>query len=101
MAAAGHPLVGDPLYGPGGVPKGGHNTAAGLAGASGDSTAGGAEAATAGAAGDGNSSDEKGRPAVVVPGDCGYLLHCMLMEFGHPVTQERLRIISPSPPELE
>lgn len=129
MAAAGHPLVGDPLYGPGGVPRlaaGGASSPAALEGggscegaAPGDArAAGGCESGAAvqqekeggadaqvdrGGACAGvepGVAEELSGAAVVVPGDCGYLLHCMVMEFSHPIMQQRLRICCPPPPEL-
>lgn len=49
----GHPLVGDPLYGIGGVPKA-----------------------------DGIVYDEHGHDRPAAPGDSGYLLHSMILEIG-------------------
>ncbi|GAB4817116.1 hypothetical protein N2152v2_004162 [Parachlorella kessleri] len=125
MAALGHPLVGDPLYGPGGGPRleVGHphtelarescaGTVAAAPVGTGDAAAvlGGASVAAEGAAGTlepplsveaaGVGGGERGWGAAAVPGDCGYLLHCMTMEFRHPITAERLRVHSPPPPEL-
>ena len=73
MAAAGHPLVGDPLYDVGGVPK----------------------AAPAG------SDGRVGNAGVAMPGDCGYHLHSWRLTFRHPVTGERLTIVAPPPEFLQ
>jgi 23S rRNA pseudouridine1911/1915/1917 synthase len=61
LAFAGHPLVGDPLFGPGGLPFPG-----GLA----------------------------------VPGDPGYLLHALRVEFAHPATGARVAVECAPPPAL-
>jgi 23S rRNA pseudouridine1911/1915/1917 synthase len=61
LAWAGHPLVGDPLFGPGGLPLPG---------------------------------------SVAVPGDPGYLLHAMRLEFGHPSTGVPVVIECAPPPAL-
>jgi 23S rRNA pseudouridine1911/1915/1917 synthase len=61
LAFAGHPLVGDPLFGPGGLP-----IAGGLA----------------------------------VPGDPGYLLHALRVEFSHPATGNPVAVECAPPPAL-
>lgn len=67
MAAAGYPLVGDPLY-----------------------TVGGTAIV--------NTPSETGE--LPVPGDCGYLLHAMHLQFTHPNGQP-ISFTCPPPPELE
>ncbi len=71
MAAMGHPLVGDPLYTVGGVPK-----------ASSD---------------DGNHSSFVG----AMPGDCGYQLHSWRLTFAHPTTGARMTVVAPPPADLQ
>ena len=61
LAFAGHPLVGDPLYGPGGLPFPG---------------------------------------GTAVPGDPGYRLHAMRLEFAHPRTGALVVIECAAPPVL-
>ena len=70
MAAAGHPLVGDPLYAVGGVPKASPP--------------------------DGNQGSAVG----AMPGDCGYHLHSWRLTFAHPMTGARMTVIAPPPPDL-
>ncbi|MBD2103677.1 RluA family pseudouridine synthase [Leptolyngbya sp. FACHB-261] len=67
LAVAGYPLLGDPLYGSGGLPLS-------------------------------VRPDEMGE--VPVPGDCGYHLHALKLEFHHPLTGERLRLSCPPPLDL-
>ena len=112
MAAAGHPLVGDPLYAPGGLP---HPAAAGAPGRrddgsssssssnSGGDSESGAEAAAGTGAGPARAEgagEEERAGGAALPGDCGYLLHCLRMEFAHPVTGAHVCVTSPPPPEL-
>lgn len=66
MAAAGHPLVGDPLYEVGGRP------------------------------GPGRKAGTDGS-AMVRPGDVGYHLHAMSVEFIHPVTERQVSIYCQPP----
>ncbi|KXZ49051.1 hypothetical protein GPECTOR_23g137 [Gonium pectorale] len=80
MAAMGHPLVGDPLYGVGGVPRAGADASA-LAG----EEAGGPAPAEGG----------HGRP-----GDCGYHLHSLELRLPHPITGQPLALRAPPPPLL-
>lgn len=87
MAAIGHPLVGDELYEPGGLPT--PQPPAGAAAAA-DGTAAAAEAA---------APEQQGQ-RLALPGDCGYLLHSQLLEFTHPVTGERLTATCEPPPAL-
>ncbi|KAF6255500.1 RNA pseudourine synthase 5-like protein [Scenedesmus sp. NREL 46B-D3] len=75
MAALGHPLVGDPLYGPGGMPLDAVVSASGL-GAYGDA-------------------------ANAMPGDCGYHLHSMDLRFHHPATGAEMRLTAPVPAALQ
>ncbi|MEM9217155.1 MAG: RluA family pseudouridine synthase [Cyanobacteria bacterium P01_F01_bin.150] len=67
LAAYGYPLLGDPLYGVGGVPL---------------------QQTT-------EMDMEQGR--VAVPGDCGYWLHAHRLDFTHPRTEDWLEIMAPPP----
>ena len=71
MAAAGHPLTGDPLYAVGGVPK--------ATSSSGKDTGGGG----------------------AMPGDCGYHLHSWRLTFTHPITGDRMITVAPPPMILQ
>lgn len=73
LAHAGFPLVGDPLYGPGGLPR-------------------------AGGRGDGEGEDE-GEAAR--PGETGYLLHSWRIRFPHPATGAETEVVSPPPATLD
>jgi hypothetical protein len=74
MACLGHPLLGDPLYAAGGVPKKLEQQATG---------------------------GVSGSAAAVMPGDCGYLLHSMELSCVHPAAGgEVLSIRAPPPAEL-
>eukprot|EP00882_Tetradesmus_deserticola_P013845 GHRQ01014704.1.p1 GENE.GHRQ01014704.1~~GHRQ01014704.1.p1 ORF type:complete len:395 (+),score=122.07 GHRQ01014704.1:351-1535(+) len=75
MAALGHPLLGDPLYGPGGAPM--------VAVVSGSRL---------GAYGDAGNA---------MPGDCGYHLHSMDLRFHHPATGAEMRLTAPVPAALQ
>lgn len=135
MAAAGHPLVGDPLYAPGGLPwpvkpaasEEAGSAAAGTgcaaaavqhAEAAGREAAGqrGSAAATA-VAGNGSPPEQAQQqaegssqgsnqcglrqpPRAVMPGECGYLLHSMVLEFTHPISGERVVATCQPPPPL-
>ncbi|XP_024527055.1 RNA pseudouridine synthase 5 [Selaginella moellendorffii] len=81
LASIGHPLVGDPLYVRGGQPS--MQVVSTLERAS--------------VAEDGGYE----RPENPLPGDCGYHLHAHRLTFHHPVTNQRLEIVAPLPPELE
>ncbi|KAL4448556.1 hypothetical protein ABPG75_005775 [Micractinium tetrahymenae] len=122
MAALGHPLVGDPLYAPGGLPlplpsaaaqdetggsagerRGGADTAA-VAAAAEQQAQGPVAAADGNGRGAGTCSGGSALPqrpqGVVMPGDCGYLLHSRVLEFDHPITGERIVATCLPPPEL-
>lgn len=73
LAAAGFPLVGDPLYEPGGRPRGCGPDPHSLL----------------------PSGDRAPRP-----GDCGYHLHARALAFCHPRSGDRLQLSCPPPPEL-
>lgn len=80
LAAAGYPLLGDPLYGIGGLPK---------------RTDGG----------DPNPVQEDGdgrgtAAAAPLPGDGGYHLHAHRLTFAHPRTGAPLDVTAPLPPPL-
>ncbi|GIL55247.1 hypothetical protein Vafri_10841 [Volvox africanus] len=82
MAAMGHPLLGDPLYGIGGRPRVGLDAAA-LA----------------------NVVEETGPTdprdgGFGRPGDCGYHLHSLELHFPHPTTGQPLLLRAPLPPLL-
>lgn len=70
LAAVGYPLLGDPLYAPGGTPR-----------------TFDMEAETT------EASDEK----VPVPGDCGYCLHAHHLTFLHPTYAQPMRFTLPAP----
>jgi 23S rRNA pseudouridine1911/1915/1917 synthase len=74
VAAIGHPLVGDPLYGLGGVPKRQSDLS--------DSS---------------DLSNLSDSSQVVLPGDCGYFLHAYQLEFVHPRSQQNLLFTCPAP----
>ena len=73
MAAFGYPLLGDPLYGAGGLPL--YSFAE-------------------------NDMEEGERREIAVPGDCGYWLHAHCLGFTHPHTGAWLDICAPPPPIL-
>lgn len=118
MAALGHPLVGDPLYAPGGLPlplpavaeqedqtpqlegQGVHSEpAATEQQAIGSEVAAGGDGRGAGTCGGGGALPQRPR-GVVMPGDCGYLLHSRVLEFDHPISGERVVATCLPPPEL-
>jgi 23S rRNA pseudouridine1911/1915/1917 synthase len=72
LAAAGFPLVGDPLYEVGGIPRLHPHTP---------------EIAAAGTTDD----------SLPVPGDCGYYLHAYSLSFRHPRTDEAMCVVCPAP----
>lgn len=74
LAAAGYPLVGDPLYEVGGGPRLDIETTANQP-----------------------DSDEDRLP---VPGDCGYFLHAYQLRFTHPRSGQPMNITCPAPAEL-
>ena len=70
LAAAGYPLMGDPLYKSGGLAR---------------------------SLSPGEASSPMNIP---VPGDCGYHLHAYALSFAAPHTGEHLQIVCPPPPAL-
>ncbi|KAL2652843.1 hypothetical protein R1flu_020971 [Riccia fluitans] len=83
LAAAGHPLVGDPLYVEGGIVLQGANS---------------------------DCHENESTPAEdggyrridgALPGDCGYFLHAWRLEFHHPISHENVVVIAPPPPALQ
>ncbi|BBN00090.1 hypothetical protein MPTK1_1g26320 [Marchantia polymorpha subsp. ruderalis] len=82
LAAAGHPLIGDPLYVEGGiVQETDHSDRLQHEG----------------------SPEEDGgyqRIEGALPGDCGYLLHAWRLEFYHPISHEMVVVVAPPPPAL-
>eukprot|EP00897_Mesotaenium_endlicherianum_P006773 jgi/Mesen1/6123/ME000312S05266 len=116
LAYAGHPLVGDPLYGVGGVPlvlsqegreTGGTSTllqpeqvAAPLET---DNEALKARVAPAESDSEPLKTQADGgheRPLAALPGDCGYLLHSCRLTFRHPVSLKVLEVTAMPPNEL-
>lgn len=79
LSFIGHPLLGDPLYVPGGQPK-----------------CCDAEFTNESYALDGGYQ----RPVKPVPGDCGYHLHAHQLVLSHPTTNEVIKITAPLPPVL-
>ena len=77
--AFGFPLVGDPLYGVGGVPK--------------DDI----PLVESGFCGRSDESTDRSTP---LPRDCGYHLHAHTVEMNHPVTGEEMKVEAPIPPML-
>ena len=89
LAAAGCPLVGDPLYASGGLPLPSAVAAAAVAAVHrAGRESGGVECA----AGDGEGE----RPPL--PTDGGYLLHAAKISFDHPGTGERCTLDATQPP---
>eukprot|EP00877_Chromochloris_zofingiensis_P003546 jgi/Chrzof1/13192/Cz07g23160.t1 len=80
MAAIGHPLYGDPLYGVGGTPK---------------------EECTSSVAELGVQSTRSSSCPYILPGDCGYHLHCCSLTLPHPATSHDMTFTVPAPPELQ
>ena len=72
LAAAGFPLMGDPLYGVGGIPQIKQNT----------------------------NTQSLAFSEIAVPGDCGYHLHAYRLAFSHPRSNERIDLICPPPVSL-
>ena len=72
LAAAGFPLMGDPLYGVGGIPQIKQNT----------------------------NTQSLAFGEIAVPGDCGYHLHAYRLAFSHPRSNERIDLICPPPVSL-
>jgi 23S rRNA pseudouridine1911/1915/1917 synthase len=79
LSHAGHPLVGDPLYLPGGTPR---------PGAQDDGEEGPAAGAREGGLGR-------------TPGATGYLLHSWRVRFPHPATGAEVEVVAPPPPALD
>ncbi|XP_071724818.1 RNA pseudouridine synthase 5-like [Rutidosis leptorrhynchoides] len=81
LAFIGHPLLGDPLYISGGIPK---SLDCELM--------------------DNGSFEHDGgyqRPAKPVPGDCGYHLHAHQVVLSLPTTNQEIKIVAPLPPILQ
>ncbi|KAL7590562.1 hypothetical protein Lser_V15G36352 [Lactuca serriola] len=77
LSFIGHPLLGDPLYVNGGIPK-----------------------CCAPETVDETFAEDGGykKPANPVPGDCGYYLHAHQLILCHPITNELCKITAPLPP---
>lgn len=71
LAAAGYPLIGDPLYGVGGIPK---------------------------LSAEATETNANGK--LPVPGDCGYQLHAYQLRFTHPRSGEPMSFTCPPPAAL-
>lgn len=84
LAYIGHPLVGDPLYIPGGMPE--------VSSLAISDVSEGCE----------TNQDDGGylKPANAVPGDCGYNLHAHKLSIIHPTMGKLLEIVAPCPPLL-
>ncbi|CAN6470835.1 unnamed protein product [Victoria cruziana] len=80
LSFIGHPLLGDPLYGIGGIPKCSQ-----------------AELRDERIALDGGYC----RPTKPIPGDCGYHLHAYQLIFAHPVTNKVIQLAAPLPALLQ
>ncbi|KAF3334917.1 RNA pseudouridine synthase 5-like protein [Carex littledalei] len=80
LSYIGHPLLGDPLYCNGGMPK--INTA---------------DSSNRSFAEDGGYE----KPVQPVPGDCGYHLHAHWLVLSHPASHERIRLVAPLPSLLQ
>ena len=101
LAAYGYPLLGDPLYGLGGVPK--------YDGVSKDDEESGVPKCDGALNDDGESEDDGVLPnngvpkdvraakGIPVPGDCGYWLHAHQLGFNHPCTEKRMIVTCPAP----
>lgn len=77
LAAAGNPLLGDPLYPIGGIPRGTSSTAKK------------------------NHSNTTPTTNLITPGDCGYYLHAYQLEFLHPSSQQKLIFSAPLPDSFD
>ncbi len=95
MAYIGHPLVGDPLYLPGGTPRLRPQPFPRPPARAQDFSSDEDE-------GEGHDEgDDKTVMRVPLPRDCGYFLHAFRVELEHPVVKGRLLSIqAPPPPEL-
>eukprot|EP00736_Rhodelphis_marinus_P003355 Rmarinus@m.20129 len=80
MAYAGAPLVGDPLYSVGGVPK---------------ISCGGVDTLRSS-----DNDDAQGHDPIPLPRDTGYLLHALSVTFLHPTIGREMRIVAPVPDDL-
>ena len=87
LAAYGYPLLGDPLYGVGGVPFGEVREAEGAGEARGSE----------GARDRISSEIQHSTSKIAVPGDCGYWLHAYRLGFTHPRTGKWMDITAPAP----
>ncbi|KAJ3682818.1 hypothetical protein LUZ60_013045 [Juncus effusus] len=80
LAYIGHPLLGDPLYINGGIPKIYESDSSNVSFAN-----------------DGGYE----KPVNPMPGDCGYHLHAHWVDFSHPISNEEIRISAPLPAILQ
>lgn len=81
-AFAGHPLFGDPLYLPGGLPD--ENVVA-----------------ESGTDDDEVTDDDDTKRDGSLPGDCGYFLHSWKVKFLHPIDKRPIEIVCEPPPEFK
>ena len=88
-AVAGHPLVGDPLYAAGGLPRCWEAKAG-----DGDGDGDGDDD------GDADAHDDEAADRPPLPRDTGYLLHAWRVEFPHPATGEAVVLHAPPPAPL-
>lgn len=89
LAAYGYPLLGDPLYGIGGIPFG--------EGIEAEEAGEAREAGERIPAKNQNLKTKNQKPKIPVPGDCGYWLHAHRLEFTHPRTGDWMAITAPAP----
>lgn len=101
LASYGYPLLGDPLYGVGGIPSG--QVEEWIASKPDFKSKSEPKAETASESSEPDlvaPTEPKSRIRNAVPGDCGYWLHAHRLGFTHPRTGKRLEIIAPPPPIL-
>lgn len=96
LASVGFPLIGDPLYLPGGMPRQWDVNSMGQGPEAASSRSASPPIANPPAIADPPQSFEK----APVPGDCGYHLHAYELTFVHPRTQKSIHVCCPAPPAL-
>jgi len=110
-AFIGHPLVGDPLYVCGGVPRdgggggggGGGEGGEGGEGGGGGGEVGGEDGSEGGSEGGGGARGGSGSGAATrppLPRDTGYLLHAWRLAFPHPLSGALVTVHAPPPAAL-
>ncbi|KAK3248677.1 hypothetical protein CYMTET_41863, partial [Cymbomonas tetramitiformis] len=99
LASAGHPLVGDPLYMAGGRPAfvTPESSPPDQPVSSPKPESGSPPSTTLVPNQAVNPDEERG----VLPGDCGYVLHALRVQFWHPFTNQAITLeAKPGPPQL-